>query len=106
MPRQILRVKKTRTRHEEEDHDKCNNVQTGIETECCHTAKSMEHLNGNRFDIPPTGVKADCMRGKVNESTDAQNKFVATAHDIPISLCVKGKTSAEYVKGTGPSPGE
>lgn len=46
------------------------------------------------------------MRGKVKESAVAQKLLVATAHDMPISLCDNGKTSAEYVKGTGPSPGE
>jgi hypothetical protein len=31
---------------------------------------------------PPTEPKAPSRRGKVNASTDAQNKFVATAHDL------------------------
>lgn len=32
--------------------------------------------------------------------------LVATAQDMPTSRWLRGKTSAEYVKGTGPSPGE
>lgn len=74
-------------------------------------------------NVPPTLVNAESRRGNVIDRTDAQKRLVATAHDlqyhqenrrkkgdidpyIPISLCVKGNTSAEYVKGTGPSPGE
>jgi len=49
---------------------------------------------------------AEIMRGKVIDSTAAQKRHVATAHDMPTSRCDSGKTSAEYVKGTGPSPGE
>jgi hypothetical protein len=49
---------------------------------------------------------AASMRGKVRERTAAQNRQVATAQDIPTSRWERGKTSAEYVNGTGPSPGE
>lgn len=31
---------------------------------------------------PPVGVKAVLMRGKVRDRTEAQNKQVATAHDL------------------------
>jgi hypothetical protein len=36
---------------------------------------------------------------------NGRGRRVAKTH-IPSSLWVKGKTSAEYVNGTGPSPGE
>ena len=39
--------------------------------------------------------KAASWRGKVSETTVAQKLLVATAQDMPTSLCESGKTSAE-----------
>ena len=38
--------------------------------------------------------------------THLNNQQIEVAHDIPRSRIYKGNASAEYVKGTGPSPGE
>ncbi len=64
-------------------------------------------------DIGSTGGReltvvpiAASISGKKRVKTVAQNRHVATAQPIPTSRCDKGKTSAEYANGTGPSPGE
>lgn len=53
----------------------------------------------------PTVPRRASKKGKLILNTEAQNRHVATAKPMPISRCDKGNTSAEYVKGTGPSPG-
>lgn len=97
-------------RHEEEDHDKRAYVQSGVETECtCVSSVSMRlfGISVSKDGLhEPVGVKAARMAGNEMESTAAQNKQVATAHPMPTSRWLRGNTSAEYVKGTGPSPGE
>ena len=40
------------------------------------------------------------------ETTHLNNQQTAVARDIPRSRIYNGNASAEYVKGTGPSPGE
>lgn len=63
-------------------------------------------FNAAKKPNAPVEPKASRIFGNVKPKTPAQKRHVATAHPIPTSLCESGKTSAEYVNGTGPSPGE
>lgn len=54
----------------------------------------------------PCGLNARSSDGQVTDSTKLKNQVVAVANDIPIGRIYRGYASAEYVKGTGPSPGE
>jgi hypothetical protein len=44
--------------------------------------------------------------GKVMDRIAAKPRQTVTAQLIPTSRCDSGNTSAEYAKGTGPSPTE
>lgn len=54
----------------------------------------------------PCAEKADFRLGQVTPSTKLKNHVVAVASAIPYERTYSGYASAEYVKGTGPSPGE
>lgn len=54
----------------------------------------------------PSGVKASLSAGQVKARMKLNPHVVAVAKDIPTSRMYNGKASAEYVNGTGPSPGE
>lgn len=54
----------------------------------------------------PCGLNACSSDGQVTDRIKLKNQVVAVASDIPIGRMYRGYASAEYVKGTGPSPGE
>jgi hypothetical protein len=55
---------------------------------------------------PPAVVKRDDKDGHVIARIKLKNHVVAVARDMPYDLTYSGYASAEYVNGTGPSPGE
>ena len=54
----------------------------------------------------PRGVNASLNAGQVRDRMKLKPQQTAVANDIPMSRMYSGKASAEYVNGTGPSPGE
>ena len=97
----------------EEDHEEGERVEGGVEPECTYRGENVSKgfVEARRWRWGgwiglPCGFNALSMSGNVRDSTAAQKLLVATAQLIPTSRCERGKTSAEYVKGTGPSPGE
>ncbi len=54
----------------------------------------------------PCGLNAFSKLGQVTLKTKLKNHVVAVASDIPRGRMYRGYASAEYVNGTGPSPGE
>ena len=53
----------------------------------------------------PVAVNAVWREGQVIERTKLKNQVVAVAKLIPKGRIYSGYASAEYVNGTGPSPG-
>jgi hypothetical protein len=54
----------------------------------------------------PCGLNAFRRLGQVTLRTKLKNQVVAVARLIPKGRMYSGYASAEYVNGTGPSPGE
>lgn len=91
-------------------HDESDNVHTGVEAEYSLRLHNFEHTRKCKrqdrcldFGVPNQYGSYHAVR---KSSLRTQKLFVATAHDIPTSRWESGNTSAEYVKGTGPIPGE
>lgn len=98
----------------EEDDKEGDDVQTSVEAESCKglLAKrdcgegDTSELQSDCLNVPPVGVKALSMTGKVRPRMLPTVLFQATQKATPISRCERGKHSAAYTKGTGPIPGE
>lgn len=101
--------KRLRLGHEEEDKDEADDVPAGIPTKGTLGRERIKETRERDRDYEVAG-KIEQVRKQINtrkcESTTYKNHKTDVESDIPMSRTCSGYASAEYVNGTGPSPGE
>ena len=112
---------------EAEDHEPGDEVQAGVESDCGNVSILMIlKVNTSERELTSTDLCHGIDHGWESQTEDTSCKNVLasvrrsvsppeyipkvllmqTAHAIPCSRWMVGKTSAEYWKATGPSPSE
>lgn len=74
--------------------------------ECRKTYTQPKKFHAAYHPNAPCGLNARTSGGHVKLSKKLNPQHVAVAKLMPTSLIYSGNASAEYVNGTGPSPGE
>jgi len=87
----------------EPDQNERDNVKCRVCTESTLRSESPEHSG----ELGISNVHISKKEGHtVKDRIDEKPRQTATDHAIPCSRWARGNTSAEYMKGTGPSPTE
>lgn len=81
--------------HQEEDHDEGNNVQAGVETESTNASKGSKETRERHGKNRSVEEASSHSPRPVAEVLEGIRDSTGRNTHIPISLCVRGKTSAE-----------
>ena len=104
---ELLERERLRLGHEEQDEHEPDRVPRGVPPEGALCGEGAEEgREGDRDDeVAARESVSLCVEGLEGEGT-YKNQRTAVEKDMPTARTLSGYASAEYVNGTGPSPGE